>query len=175
MGLISLTDMQFYAYHGFYEEENIIGNTYWVDVHIETDFGRAGMTDELTDTINYETVYFICKTEMKQPRKLLEAVGDSIIARLKFQFSNIQEVRVLIKKANPPLGGQVGFAQIEMDDNFGTACARCGTGMACYGDENCWCQSVNIMPQTLQVLQKQFKGCLCKKCLTVYAGATASK
>ena len=169
MGLISLTNMHFYAYHGVYEEERIIGNDYWIDIFITTNFAKAAVTDDLSNTINYETVYFICKSEMKQPRQLLEAIGNSIIGRLKHQFSSIQQVRVVIKKENPPLGGKVGFASVEMEDSYGTRCGRCGRGQVCYGDENCWCQSVNVQPETLNTLQVQFKGCLCKNCLSIYA------
>ncbi len=169
MGLVSLKDMHFYAYHGVYEEERLIGNNYWIDVEIETNFGKAGMSDELVDTINYETVYLICKHEMKRPRRLLEAVGNAIIASLKFQFPSIQEVRLIIRKQNPPLGGKVGFATIEMDGSFVQKCARCKRGMVCYNDETCWCHTVNVLPQTLMALQKEYRGCLCKNCLNLYS------
>ena len=168
MGLISLTDMHFYAYHGWYEEEQIIGNDYWIDIMIESRVEEAGLTDELGDTINYETVYFICKNEMKKPRKLLEAVGSSIFERLKFQFPKIREMKIVIKKQNPPLGGKVGFATVEMTDSFSSKCGKCGRGMVCYGDDSCWCQDLNISPHTLQTLEQQYDGCLCRNCLNLY-------
>lgn len=169
MGLISLTDMHFYAYHGVYEEEQIIGNDYWIDLDITTNIAKAGATDELGDTINYETVYLICKSEMKQRRRLLETIGNAIIQRLKYQFSTIAEVQIVIKKQNPPLGGKVGYASVSMDASYASKCGRCKKGNICYGDENCWCQNMNIQPQTLETLQSQYDGCLCKNCLSLYA------
>lgn len=168
MGLISLQDMHFYAYHGVYDEEQIIGNDYWIDLTIDTDFGGAEQSDDLGDTINYETVYFICKSEMSKPRRLLEKIGADIVERLKFQFDNIQQVQITIRKQNPPLGGKVGFASIEISDEFVQQCGRCGKGLVCYSDENCWCQNFKIHPETQLSLKKQFKGCLCKKCLSLY-------
>ena len=39
MAVIALEGMRFFAYHGFYPEENIIGTNYVVDVYITADFG----------------------------------------------------------------------------------------------------------------------------------------
>ena len=54
MSQIALEGMRFYAYHGFYEEEQIIGNNYVIDVYIKTNFSEAAETDDLYKTINYE-------------------------------------------------------------------------------------------------------------------------
>ena len=53
MQQISLEGMRFYAYHGVYEEEQIIGNYYTVDVYIHTDFSKASESDDIFETINY--------------------------------------------------------------------------------------------------------------------------
>ena len=37
MATISIEGMEFHAYHGCFEEEQVIGNTFMVDVHMETD------------------------------------------------------------------------------------------------------------------------------------------
>ena len=42
MGLIRIEDMEFYAFHGHYREEQIVGNHFMVDVTIETDTDKAG-------------------------------------------------------------------------------------------------------------------------------------
>lgn len=74
MSLIALEGMRFHAPHGFYQEEQIIGTTFLIDVIIDTDFGKAAQKDDLFQTVNYETVYQVCKTVMKgervaQPRR----------------------------------------------------------------------------------------------------------
>ena len=37
MGLIQIENMEFYAFHGHYREEQIVGNRFIVDLTIETD------------------------------------------------------------------------------------------------------------------------------------------
>jgi 7,8-dihydroneopterin aldolase/epimerase/oxygenase len=179
MALIALQDMRFFAYHGLYEEERILGTHFILDIVIETDISDAdtikehGM-DKLVNTINYETVYDICKIYMRKENseKLLESVLYNIIFGLKKQFKAIQEVKIKIRKLNPPMGGQIGWASVETNDSFMNDCAKCGKPLLCYGDGNCWCSNDKntIHPRTSEMLAAQFKGCLCANCLREYMG-----
>lgn len=172
MATIALKGMEFYAHHGYYPEERVIGNAYSVDVWITTSTQRAAVTDELSDTINYETVFLIVEAEMRKPSHLLEQVIQRIVMALKHQFANIQAVKVRLTKQNPPLGGQVQSAILEEDLSYVANCGRCKKPLICYGDETCWCHAASVIhPKTLENLRHQFGGkCLCKECLTFFAG-----
>ena len=61
MGLIALEGMKFFAHHGYYEEEQVLGNAYEVDVYLDVDFSKAAMTEDISQTINFETVFFFVK------------------------------------------------------------------------------------------------------------------
>ncbi len=115
MSLIALEGMRFYAYHGFYEEEQIIGSDYLVDVFIDTTFANAAAGDDLYQTINYETVYLICQSAMRKNSKLLETVASRISLGIRHQFGNINSLIVRVKKLNPPLGGRVESAWVEVN------------------------------------------------------------
>ncbi|MEL6867946.1 MAG: dihydroneopterin aldolase [Bacteroidota bacterium] len=169
MALLSLEDMRFYGYHGVYEEERLSGNYYIVDVYIETAVEDAAMTDELGETINYETVYLICQSVMRKPVKLIEKLIFLIIDGLKHQFSTMQEVRVRVRKENPIPGEPVGRSAIEVSDSFVQACPRCGTPFICYGGEYCTCTD-KLYSQTLASLRQQYQGCLCENCVSFFAG-----
>jgi 7,8-dihydroneopterin aldolase/epimerase/oxygenase len=179
MALISLQDMRFFAYHGLYEEEYVLGTHFILDISLETDISNAdtvvehGM-DKLVNTINYETVYDICKKYMRQENseKLLENVIHNIIIALKKQFSTIQEVKIKIRKLNPPMGGQIGAASIETSEHYMQECSKCGNPLLCYNDDNCWCvnDKKRIHPRTAEMVAAQFKGCLCSKCMELYMG-----
>jgi 7,8-dihydroneopterin aldolase/epimerase/oxygenase len=168
-GLVALDGMRFYAKHGFYEEEEILGNWYMVDVQIKTNISTASASDELAHTINYETVYEICRIEMEMPAKLLETVVDRIMASLKHQFQSMEEVSVSLKKENPPIGGTVAHSRVENSENYADGCGRCGRPILCYGNTDCWCNSITVLPRTQEAIQQQYKKCLCKNCLAFYA------
>ena len=170
MGLIAVEGMAFNAHHGVYEEEQITGKEFVIDVYIKYGFGAAAKADDLFKTINYETIYLICQAEMKKPVNLLETLAERIIEALKHQFNRMQEVKVRIRKKRPLPSAQVESAYIESEASFRTKCGRCGKGMVCYNDPNCWCMDKQIHPKTQELLKTQYRGCLCKDCLTVYEG-----
>ncbi len=170
MSLIALEGMQFYAYHGVYDEEQIIGNNFVVDIYITTNYDKALEEDNIFETINYETVYLVCETEMKKKVKLLETLADRIISALKHQFDSIQEVTIKITKNNPIPGARVANSSIKAAESFVSKCPRCGKPFICYKDENCWCHDLRVHPKTRESIKQEFKGCLCKECLSFYAG-----
>ena len=170
MALIALEGMRFYAYHGFYEEERVIGNDYVVDVYVDTVFTKAAMDDDLYQTINYETIYLICEAAMRKNSKLLEAVANHIELGIKHQFKFIKALKVRVKKLNPPLGGRVDVAYVEVEGDFLKKCARCDKPLICYGDNACWCMDTQLFQKTLEQLKAQYGNrCLCKDCLEFYA------
>jgi len=107
MSLISIEGMEFFAYHGCFKEEQIIGTKFIVDLFIETETSLAEETDDLTKTINYQEVYSIVKKEMKIKSKLLENVGRRILSSLKYNFPETKNATIKISKLNPPLGGKM--------------------------------------------------------------------
>lgn len=115
---VGLEGMKFYAPHGYYEAEALIGNHFIIDVTVETDFSVASQTDDLTQTVNYETIFQICSEVMAKKVKLLETISEEIIQSLKSQYVDIQKVSVKIKKLNPPFGGDVYAAVIEQHQDF---------------------------------------------------------
>lgn len=115
MAVIALEGMRFYAYHGFYEEERIVGNYYTLDVYVKTGVFKAAMSDDLFATVNYETIYFLCQTEMRRPTKLLETLVQRMIDRLMEQFEGkVSGIKIRLTKLNPPLRGSVDRAFVEM-------------------------------------------------------------
>lgn len=114
MGLISLEGMEFFAYHGYYDEEQKIGNKYAIDVTIETDLQKAAKTDQLKETINYEEIYRIVANIMLKKHRLLEHVGYEIINAVKATYQEIKGVKVVVTKFNPPIGGVCAKAKVEL-------------------------------------------------------------
>lgn len=107
MNKILVEGIKLYCYHGCLEEEAKIGANYTVDVVMETDFSEAAQTDDLNKTIDYVIVYDLVKAEMAIRSKLIEAVGQRIVNKLKAQFGSIQKLEVKITKHNPPMNGNV--------------------------------------------------------------------
>ena len=114
MGKISLEGMEFFAYHGYYDEEQKIGNKYAVDVEVETDLSRAGKKDALAETVNYEELYKLIAKVMGKPARLLEAISYQVIEDIFAAFTAANVVEVSISKFNPPIGGVCHRARVSI-------------------------------------------------------------
>jgi 7,8-dihydroneopterin aldolase/epimerase/oxygenase len=106
MGKISIEGIEFFAHHGCFAEERLIGGRFTVDVSFVAETGRAEVSDELSDTVNYQTVYALIKAEMDTPSKLLEHVAHRIADAILKQFPGISSLSVCVSKHNPPIGGK---------------------------------------------------------------------
>lgn len=107
MGKILLEGMEFFAYHGHYKEEQVIGTKFIVDLEMDFDTSEAEHSDHLDDTINYQEVYLVVKKEMEINAHLLESVAGRILDSVSHSFPQIKSLLVKIAKVNPPLGGKV--------------------------------------------------------------------
>jgi len=112
MDFLTLNRMQFHAYHGVFEQEQKVGNTYFIDLKIGADFSKACKTDQIEDTINYASVFHEINEEMKNPCRLIEHVAENICQRLKTKFKECQSLEITLTKQNPPLQGQLESVSI---------------------------------------------------------------
>ncbi len=114
MGKIELCGMEFFAHHGCFEEEKIVGNYFLVDFSAEVDMDLPSQTDRLEDAVNYQIIYDITKEEMAVSSDLLEHVVGRIGRRVKATFPQLQHITVSVSKMQPPLGGTVHSSKITM-------------------------------------------------------------
>lgn len=111
---VAVKGAEFHAYHGYYEEERLAGNTFIIDAEVTLKTFDSN-DDNIHDTVNYEQMYAICKQEMVHTQKLLETVVFNIISRFQKEFSNVTSAKVSIQKLGPQLGGKVDRTEVEME------------------------------------------------------------
>lgn len=109
---IEVNGIKLYAYHGCLEEEAKIGGNYIVDVHLKTDFSKAAISDELSETIDYVQINAIVTQEMAIRSKLIEHVGQRITNRIQQEISSLIALRVKVTKISPPINGDVNDVAI---------------------------------------------------------------
>jgi 7,8-dihydroneopterin aldolase/epimerase/oxygenase len=115
MGKIKIEEMEFYAFHGHYQEEQIVGNRFLVDLELKTDLRKPAHSDQLRDAVNYQQAYQIVKNEMRRTKSnLLENIGKRILDALFAEMDGIQKATVRIRKLNPPMGGPIQSVGIKM-------------------------------------------------------------
>jgi dihydroneopterin aldolase len=109
---ISIHGAEFFAYHGFYPEEQKLGNKFLVDVEVSflplTDLKE----DKISNTVDYEQLYNVIDEQMKHTRKLIETVAQAIVDQIKDNYPVVEKIQISIKKLNPPLKGKVDYSCI---------------------------------------------------------------
>lgn len=113
-GIISLEGMEFYAYHGYYEEEQKLGNRYVVDVHMEMNISKAATSDQLEFTADYVEVYQIVSNIFSQKAKLLETLAQQINQEILLSFPAIVSITTEVAKQQPPIAGLCKAAKVSL-------------------------------------------------------------
>lgn len=103
MDKMTLTRMEFYGYHGVFEEERKLGQRFYVDLDMLIDLYPAGSTDDLTKSVNYAEVFYTVKEVVeKRSFQLIETLTENIASAVLDTYTKINEVTVRVIKPHPP-------------------------------------------------------------------------
>jgi dihydroneopterin aldolase len=113
---INIDGIKLYGFHGCLEEEGRVGGEYIINVSMVVDFNEAAITDDLNLTIDYCTVFNICKAEMAIRSKLIEHVVKRIFDNMKKTFPQLIHTQVTVIKLLPPMNGPVDRVSVTFED-----------------------------------------------------------
>jgi dihydroneopterin aldolase len=113
-GKIRLEGMEFYAHHGYFKEEQVLGNRFTVDIELETDYVEAAIDDDLSKTADYTKVYSIISVVMETKVSLLEHLAYKINNEVLALLPSVLSVLVTVSKQNPPIGGVCAAAKVSL-------------------------------------------------------------
>ena len=99
--------MEFHAFHGCYDLEQLSGSHFEVALEITTPLGKVAESDDVTLAVNYLTVYEVVREQMRITQHTIERVAQNIITALCDRFEQIVSVKCTVTKIAPPLGGKV--------------------------------------------------------------------
>lgn len=114
MGIIEIEEMEFYAYHGHYEEERVVGNRFLLDLKIVGGCDKAAHSDRIQDALNYQTAYKVIRAQMQEKSHLLENIAKRILDALYENLEGIEKATIKVRKMNPPMGGQIKSVSVTM-------------------------------------------------------------
>lgn len=114
-GIIEIEGMEFFAYHGCFEAEQIVGNKFVVYACLHYDCDHSSASDQITDALSYQTAYEIIAREMMKRSHLLEHVGMRMLNALYETFPELKYAKIKISKMNPPLGGQIKCTSVTLE------------------------------------------------------------
>ena len=116
MFTIQLQNCRFYAHHGLFKEESIVGAGF--EVSVSASFEEEGMIISMNETLNYVAVYDIVKKQFEQPRKLLETLAQEIAVEIHLLDSRIKTIEIHLKKLNAPISNFTGSVGVSYTKRY---------------------------------------------------------
>jgi len=116
MFTINLHNLIFHAFHGLYEEEKILGNTF--EVHVSIEFEQEEPVTSLQQSINYAAVYEIIKQRMLIPTPLLETLAQELTQKIYEHDNRIKSISVSVHKKDPPITNMQGSVSVQYKKTY---------------------------------------------------------
>ena len=115
MDKIKIRDLEVFAYHGVFPEENAQGQSFFVNATLYTNTRNAGLQDDLTLSTNYgEVCHLITECMQKYTYQLIETVAENVAREILLQFPLVQKLDLEIKKPDAPIGLPFGYVSVEV-------------------------------------------------------------
>lgn len=110
--VIRIEGIEAFGYHGVFPQEKREGQTFLVDVDIETSFDQAIAHDDVAYTVDYGVVAErVAEIIQGEPADLIETVCDRI-ATMVLSLERVKATRVTIHKPQAPIS--VPFAGVSV-------------------------------------------------------------
>ncbi len=114
---ICLSNVRFKAYHGLYPEERQKGNDFVVNMTVSYMPGEGTITD-ITETIDYASLFTIINEVMQKPVDLLETLVQQMAQKVYLRFNRITQIEISVEKLNPPIDQFEGSAIVKLARKF---------------------------------------------------------
>lgn len=111
--VIRLENCAFFARHGVHDEEQALGQRFYVDAVLTVEAGAALETDSMEGTVDYgEAFQLIEKIVTGERRYLIEALALEVAKALVARFAQIRQVQITVRKPNAPVRGVLDHVEV---------------------------------------------------------------
>lgn len=127
---IKITDLEVFANHGVFPEENKLGQKFLISAVLYTETRKAGKTDDLTASIHYgEVSAFITKYMKEHTYQLLERVAETLAEEMLKSISGLCKIDLEIKKPWAPVGLPLKTVSVKISREWHTTYIALGSNI----------------------------------------------
>lgn len=110
---ITLKNCAFFARHGVFNEEETLGQRFFVDATLDVNAGDALDNDEIEGTVDYGTAFQVIEEIITGKRRfLIESLALETARALCKKFEMIESAEITIRKPNAPVQGVLDYAEV---------------------------------------------------------------
>lgn len=115
MDCIHIDNLEVFARHGVYEEENRLGQLFVVSADLYVQTRRAALADDLNLSVNYgEVCHFIGQMMNEKTFRLIESAAEYIASGILKKYPLVREVDVTLKKPWAPIGMHLDHVSVNI-------------------------------------------------------------
>ncbi len=130
MDQIKIQELEVFANHGVFPEENALGQKFVISAVLYTDTRPAGQTDDLTLSVHYgEVSQRIREFVEGNTWKLLETVAEKLAFELLVSFPRVRKIRLEIRKPWAPVRLPLKTVAVEIERQWHRAYIALGSNM----------------------------------------------
>lgn len=113
---IRLANCAFFARHGVHDEEEFLGQRFFVDAELEVDPGDALETDDIEGTVHYGIAFQVIEEIVTGKRRyLIEALAMDIARALTARFPQIRLARITVRKPSAAVPGILDHVEVTVE------------------------------------------------------------
>lgn len=113
MYVIRMKNCAFFARHGVLDEEETLGQRFYVDAEMTVDPGSALEDDSIEATVDYGVAFKVIERIVTGERRfLIEALALEVARALAARFPQIKRAEITIRKPNAPVPGVLDHVEV---------------------------------------------------------------
>ena len=130
MDKIRINNLEVFANHGVFPEENSLGQKFIISAVLHVDTHKAGLSDDLTQSVHYgEVSGLIAKITRENTFLLIERLAEAIAEQVLITYDRICEIEIEVKKPWAPIAQTLDYVSVAINRSWHTAYIGLGSNM----------------------------------------------
>ena len=130
MDEIRIKNLECYAFHGVFPEENAKGQLFYINGILYTDVRHAGQKDDLTLSTDYgEVCHFMHQWMEEHTYRLIEAVAEKLAREVLLHFPLIRKLELEVCKPQAPVALSFENISVKIERGWHSAYLAIGSNL----------------------------------------------
>ncbi|MFE0014509.1 dihydroneopterin aldolase [Mesorhizobium sp. NPDC059054] len=113
MYVIRMKNCAFFARHGVHDEEERLGQRFYVDAVLTVDPAKELDEDAIDGTVDYGIAFTVIEKIITGERRfLIEALALDVARALTQRFPQIKTAEITVRKPNAPVPGVLDYVEV---------------------------------------------------------------
>ena len=127
---ILIEKLQVFAHHGYYDEEQKLGQMFLLSIAAELDFSTNASSDSLKGTVSYsEIAKLAAKVMQAENYRLIETAAESVARAILSTWNQIKRVTLKLEKPSAPTGLPLACVGVEIVRGWHTVYLGLGSNL----------------------------------------------